>query len=302
MSSYLITGGAGFIGSHLVDYLINQGHQVLVIDDLSSGAKDNLNKNCKFIKGSATDPNLLASAMEGIDFCYHLAAISSVQRSIEEWTLSHSVNLQGTINVFLEAAKRNIPVIYASSAAVYGNPDALPIKENGLIKPLSPYGLDKYCSELQAKLFANIHGLKNLGLRFFNVYGSRQDPASPYSGVISIFINKITNEKPLNVYGDGTQERDFVFISDIINVLIKAQDFVSLESKVYNVCTGVGLSINNLIRILFETFGRTVPVNYLPAKNGDIYKSIGDNRKITNEMGYLVEKKVSPDLLLSILK
>jgi len=301
MSSYLITGGAGFIGSHLADRLINEGHRVTIIDDLSSGKLANLNKKCDFIEGTIADSVLLKKAFEGVDFCYHMAAIASVQKSIDDWMGSHHINLDGSIQVFLEASNRKVPVVYASSAAVYGDPATLPVTEIMPAKPTSPYGLDKYCCELQAKLFGQIHGLKNIGLRFFNVYGARQDPNSPYSGVISIFMNRLNNNQDLNVFGDGTQERDFVFVGDIVKALIAAQSFVSEESKTYNVCTGTGLSINQLIEIMFEAFGKRLPINYLPAKNGDIYKSIGDNAKITQEIGCEIQTKLEPNLLKSII-
>lgn len=298
MSRYLITGGAGFIGSHLADALINKGHQVTILDDLSSGKEKNINSACRFIKGNVSDQGAVKKAFEEVDFCYHMAAIASVQKSVSHWLDSHNVNLTGTINIFLEAATRNVPVVYASSAAIYGDPEDLPIAENSLVNPTSPYGLDKYACELQAKLFAKIHNLKTIGLRFFNVYGTRQDPHSPYSGVISIFLERITNNQPLNVYGDGSQERDFVFIEDVINILVKAEGFVSLEAKTYNVCTGEGVSINKLIEVLFTALNKKVPINYLPVRKGDIYKSIGKNQKIFAEMNYKVQNKVGPDIFI----
>lgn len=280
MSRYLITGGAGFIGSHLAEKLTKDGHQVVILDDFSTGRQENIGNNYQIIRGNITDTSTLEGAFKNIDFCYHLAAVASVQKSIEEWEYSHQINLGGTIAVFLQAAKRHIPVIYASSAAVYGNPELLPIPEDIEIIPTSPYGLDKYCCELQARLFGAIHGLKSVGMRFFNVYGARQDPNSPYSGVMSIFVEKIRNNKALNVFGDGTQERDFVYIDDVIAALIKAQEFTSVTSEVYNVCTGRGVSLNELIQVLFAKLGKEVSVNYLPPRNGDIYKSTGDNSKI----------------------
>lgn len=285
MSSYLITGGAGFIGSHLADRLIEQGHKVTIIDDFSSGKMENVNKKCKVIKGSITERNSLAEAFVDIDFCYHLAAIASVQKSVDDWVNSHLVNLSGSVSVFAESAKRGIPVIYASSAAIYGDCKLLPIEEDQeKITPASPYGLDKYICEQQAALFAKFQGLKNLGLRFFNVYGPRQDPSSPYSGVISVFTNRIMNDQPINIYGDGSQERDFISVNDVVNILIKAQDFTSVESEVYNVATGKSTSINELAEILFEISGKKLPVSYLPAREGDIYKSLASNRKILNKM------------------
>lgn len=286
MSRYLITGGAGFIGSHLADRLIAEGHQVTILDDLSSGKEGNINIDCKFINGCITDQKLVETIFSEVDFCYHLAAIPSVQKSIEKWVACHEANLTGAINVFNEAAKRNVPVIYASSAAIYGNSLEVPISEDSDIDPESPYGLDKYCCELQAKLFGKIYGLKNIGLRFFNVYGKRQDPKSPYSGVISIFADKIINNKTIEVFGDGTQERDFIFVEDVINALIAAEDKVSVESEVYNICTGNAISINELIKSFFSVLGKEVEVKYSSAREGDIYRSLGRHIKAENKLGF----------------
>jgi len=287
MSSYLVTGGAGFIGSNLVDYLVNAGHQTTVLDSLLTGKIENINKLAKFIHGSITDAPLLEAAFDGIDVCYHLAAIPSVQDSIKNWSKCHQVNLGGSINVFEIAAKKNIPVIYASCAAVYGSPLNVPIREDSAIAPVAPYGFDKYSNEVHAKLFADLKGLKSTGLRFFNVYGSRQDPASPYSGVIPIFAKKILNGEKIQVFDDGNQTRDFINVSDVVQALIKANNKQSLEaSSVFNVCTGRGVSVNDLINILFEIMGKEVDIEYLPRRNGDVYNSIGDASKAKELIGF----------------
>lgn len=287
MSSYLVTGGAGFIGSHLVDYLIKTGHKVTVLDSLLTGKLENINKSANFIHGSITDVSILESAFEGVDFCYHLAAIPSVQDSINNWSKCHETNLGGSINVFEIASRKDISVVYASSAAVYGSPIDTPIKEDSVINPLAPYGFDKYSNEVHAKLFGNLRGLKSTGLRFFNVYGPRQDPSSPYSGVIPIFAEKISKGSRIKVFGDGNQTRDFVHVGDVVQALIKANNKRSLEtSDVYNVCTGIGVSVNSLIEILFEILGKKVDVDYLPARSGDVYSSIGDASKAMNLIGF----------------
>jgi len=286
MSRYLVTGGAGFIGSHLVDYLLLEGHSVTIIDDLSSGKIENVSKKCKLIVGNINDVDLLNKTFKNIDFCYHFAAIPSVQKSVDNWVECHKANLTGTINIFLQCSKQNIPVIYASSAAIYGDSEIFPLSEENMPKLLSPYGADKYSCELQAHVFAHVHGLKSVGLRFFNVYGSRQDPNSPYSGVISIFIDNIKNNKPLNVFGDGSQERDFIYIDDVVKALVLARDNIVNKSQIYNVCTGYGITINSLIKTLFEVFDKEVPVNYLNRRDGDIHKSIGNNQKAISEIGF----------------
>lgn len=280
MSSYLITGGAGFIGSHLANRLIEEGHSVTILDCSDVAKIENVNRHAKIIKGSITDPDALNRAFENIDICYHLAAVPSVQKSIDDWHESHQINLGGTVAIFEIAAKKNIPVIYASSAASYGSPKSIPVSESDICNPMSPYGFDKYSTEIQANLFATIKGLKSVGLRFFNVYGPGQDPKSPYSGVISIFIDKILSGKSLDIFGDGSQERDFIYVDDVVNALIKANNKVALEnSAVLNVCSGNGTSLNELIEILFDLLNIKVDVKYLPSREGDIYKSIGNASK-----------------------
>ena len=287
MSNYLVTGGAGFIGSHLVDYLINSGHQVTVLDSLLTGKLENVNKAAKFIHGSVTDKAALEQAFEEIDYCYHLAAIPSVQGSIDRWSKCHEVNLGGAINVFELAVSKRIPVIYASSAAVYGNPKRMPIREEDEVTPTSPYGFDKYSAEVHAKLFGDLKGLKSVGLRFFNVYGPRQDPASPYSGVISIFIQKILKNQKIQVFGDGQQIRDFIHVDDVVQALIEANNEKVLEvNSSFNVCTGRGVLINILVEILFDLFGKKVEVEYLPARTGDINQSVGYPSKLQEQVGY----------------
>lgn len=303
MSKYLLTGGAGFIGSHLVDELIKHGHNVTVLDNLSSGKISNINKSCNFIKGDITDYNLLESLFENIDFCYHMAAIPSVQGSIDKWSDSHRVNLGSTINIFEIASKRKIPVIYASSAAVYNDPKSLFLSENSAENPISPYGLDKYCSEMQARLFFQIKGLKTLGLRFFNVYGARQDPSSSYSGVISIFIDKISKNQPIEVFGDGNQKRDFIHVSEVIDALIKSSQYIDSKGcDVFNVCTGIGTTINSLIDSLSKILNKKALVNYLPPRKADIYTSIGDPSKAKKALNFKSNMKIYEGLKHCLLR
>lgn len=287
MSKYLVTGGAGFLGSHLVDYLIKQNHEVVVLDDLSSGKKENINNSCEFIHGCITDSTLVKSIFnKNIDFCYHLAAVASVQDSINDWLKCHNTNLAGTVNVFNEAAKKGVPVIYASSSAIYGNCKTLPISENSYIKPETPYGLDKYCCELQADMFHNIYGLRSIGLRFFNIYGKRQAYNSAYSGVVSIFLNKLNSNQTITVFGDGKQERDFIFVKDAVRALYLAKDYVLVKNGTYNVCTGHSVSINQLIDIMSNILDVKATVNYLPSRKGDIYKSLGNSTNALEELNF----------------
>lgn len=300
MSTYLVTGGAGFIGSHLVDALVSLNHKVIVIDNLSTGKKENINKKVEFIEADVNDVSVLEDLFKRIDFCYHLAATTSVQKSINNWLEAHNNNLTATVNIFNQAANNNVPVIYASSAAVYGGVEQIPITEEAEISPISPYGIDKYCCELQAKVFASIKKLPTIGMRFFNVYGPRQDPNSPYSGVISIFTDRVNNNKSINIYGDGDQERDFIYVADVVEALVIAGakiKNIGAKAKIYNICTGEGTSINELAKIIFDLSSKKVDINYLPAKEGDIYKSIGDFNKINNDLAFKSKVSISKGLL-----
>ena len=222
MSLYLVTGGAGFIGSHLCDALIGRGDSVRVLDDLSTGHRANLPDGVDLVVGDIADPETASRATAGVDGCFHLAAIASVERGINDWLGTHRANLTGAIAIF-EAIRRHgtkVPVVYASSAAVYGDSRTLPIPETAERRPLSAYGADKLGCELHAVTASHVHGIPTVGLRFFNVYGPRQDPKSPYSGVISIFCERILNGMPIQIYGDGAQTRDFIHVSDVVAALL----------------------------------------------------------------------------------
>ena len=216
MACFLVTGGAGFIGSHLVHALRNEGHTVRVLDDLSSGHRENVPQEVELIEADVTEPAAVESALDGVHGCFHLAAIASVARSHREWLRTHQVNLTGTINVLdqVRPSRRNreVPVVYASSAAIYGNCGSLPADEESPAAPLSAYGADKHACELHARVAGAIHGVPTVGLRFFNLYGPRQDQLSPYSGVISIFADRLLRGDALEIFGDGEQARDFAFI------------------------------------------------------------------------------------------
>lgn len=226
MACILVTGGAGFVGSHLVDALLLEGHAVRVLDDLSSGNRQNLPNHIEFVYGDVTDAATVEQAFDGIDACFHLAAIASVTRSSREWRRTHEVNLTGTINIFDQArrfrGRREIPVIYASTAAVYGDCSIVPIGEQLPTAPLSAYGADKRACELHARIAGSVHGIPTLGLRFFNLYGPRQDPRSQYSGVMAIFTDRLARGEPVEIFGDGQQIRDFTYVGDAVSALCRA--------------------------------------------------------------------------------
>ncbi|MDB2415288.1 SDR family NAD(P)-dependent oxidoreductase [Rickettsiales bacterium] len=280
---YLVTGGCGFIGSHLVDALVSKGHKVFVLDDLSTGKKENLNPKATLIIGDVTDYNVIEEVVSDIDGCFHLAAIASVEKSTTEWVRSHTVNVTATVNIFqaISRLKKHIPMVYTSSAAVYGDCRVMPIAESTKAAPLTSYGVDKFSCDLHGRVAWNVHKIPNIGLRPFNVYGPRQDPSSPYSGVISIFANRILRGEIINIYGNGEQIRDFVYVSDAVKAFIASMD--SLEYGKYrrkhdeiNVCTGKATSINKLAEIISEISGCKMYRAYKPARKGDIFVSVGD--------------------------
>jgi UDP-glucose 4-epimerase len=289
--TYLVTGGCGFIGSHLVDALVAAGHRVTVLDDLSTGLVGNLAPGATLVEGCVTDAAVVARAMEGARGVFHLAAIASVARANEAWLETHRVNLAGTVAV-LEAAARagQIPVVYASSAAVYGAQATLPLAEDVPPVPLTAYGADKLGSELHGRVAAQIHGLGTVGLRFFNVYGPRQQPGSPYSGVISIFADRVRRGLPITLHGDGSQTRDFVYVGDVVSALRLAMDHChrakSPVAEVANVCTGRATSIADLAEQLMTAAGRRVVVDTTASRPGDIPASVGDPRRALALFGF----------------
>lgn len=277
MSTFLVTGGCGFIGSHLCAALTASGHAVRVLDDLSTGSTANLAPGAILIRGDVADPAAVAEAMAGVDGgCFHLAAIASVERGVREWLTTHRVNLSGTIAV-LEAAARHgaLPVAYASSAAVYGEPAALPLPEDALTRPLSAYGADKLGCELHARVAGVVHKVPTCGLRFFNVFGPRQDPRSPYSGVISIFCDRLLRGEGIDVFGDGAQTRDFVYVTDVVAALRAAMTQAETSAPVLNVCTGRATSVLDLAATVAEVCGTALTVQHRPARMGEIRHSLG---------------------------
>ena len=264
----MVSGGAGFIGSHLVDKLIELGHDVTVLDDLSSGKQENINPKAKFVCYNIS--NLWWNGK--FDYVFHLAAIPGVPFSVEHPTKTHRVNITGTYNVLKSAMDNKVKkVIFASTAALYGECD-YPAKEDDPICPESPYAFQKAVGEGYMKLFSKVYGLPTLSLRFFNVYGRRSDPDNPYSLVISKFLKLKKEEKPLIIYGNGKQTRDFVYVDDVINACIKAMES-PISNEVINVCSGEAISINDLADLIGGE------KQYLPVRKGDVLHTLGDNSK-----------------------
>ncbi len=287
MSRYLVTGGAGFIGSHLCDALVARGDDVQVLDDLSTGTRSNLPAAVGLIEGDVADRTVVERAMQDVDGCFHLAAIASVEKGATDWLGTHRTNLTGTVTVFeaIRRQARRIPVVYASSAAVYGDSATVPIAESADRAPLSAYGADKYGCELHARVAGHVHGIPAVGLRFFNVYGPRQDPRSPYSGVISIFCERISAGAPISIYGDGRQTRDFVYVADVVVALLAAMALQPasapgsgpgiINSPVFNVCTGIATSVDALARLIADLSGKSLAIVSRPLRAGEIRHSLG---------------------------
>lgn len=279
MAKYLVTGGCGFIGGHLVARLLDSGHGVTVLDDGSSGDPADLSPQAELIIGDVADRATVAGAMDGIDGCFHLAGVVSVDRALDDRTGTARTNLLGTVAV-LEAAGRArngpVPVVYASSGAVYGEHPPMPLSEDASCAPNSAYGVDKLAGELHARVADAVHGVPVTSFRLFNVYGPRQSPASPYAGVISEFAASIERGEPVTIYGDGEQVRDFVYVSDCLWYLLAAMQAPAKGAPVYNICTGSGLRVNALADLVGDLLGRPVEKTYAAPRLGDIATAVGN--------------------------
>lgn len=304
MARYLVTGGCGFIGSHLVDSLVAAGHSVRILDDLSTGKRENVPEIDDIVVGDVSDAGVVAKSMSGMDGCFHLAAIASVQRSNEEWALTHRVNLTGAVNVFDAARTANpagpIPVVYASSAAVYGDNPAVPLTEDAEKRPLTAYGADKLGCEQHARVAGTVHGVPTTGFRFFNIYGPRQDPGSPYSGVISIFADRLAAGKTATIFGDGEQSRDFVYVGDCVRFVIAGMARATTAADVFNVCTGTPSSLHDLVAALSAAGGHDLAVEHGPARTGDIRHSYGDASRTTAALGIRAETSLQDGLAATL--
>lgn len=305
MALYVVTGGAGFIGSHLTETLLSLGHQVTILDNLSTGKHENLTEHSRLITGDIRDQALLTSLLQEADGCFHLAAVASVQQSIENWRDTHSINLSATVGLFdaIATLKKPIPVVFASSAAIYGDNPNVPLAETETPAPLNAYGADKLGCELHGRVAANIYQIPNIGCRFFNIYGPRQDPNSPYSGVISIFSDHIKHRKKIVIFGDGKQSRDFVYVSDVVGGVIRAMDALhqgKILHDVVNICRGKSITINELASTIESIAGYEVEKHYEPARNGEIYTSLGNPQKLKQLLDYEAVTSLREGLISTI--
>jgi UDP-glucose 4-epimerase len=303
MGKYLVTGGCGFIGSHLCEALLARGDGVRVLDDLSTGRLANKPAAAELIEGDVADPTCVAAAMAGVEGCFHLAAVASVERGNEDWLGTHRTNLTGAITVF-DAARRAgsapIPVVFASSAAVYGDNPAVPLAETAAPRPLSAYGADKLGCELHARVAFHVHGVPTVGLRFFNVFGPRQDPKSPYSGVISIFCDRLRAAEEIAIYGDGRQTRDFVYVGDVVAALLAAMNVMPSGSPVLNVCTGRSTSVLGLAETIGGLCGTAPRIAFRPPRAGEIRVSLGDPVAAARALGVVAGTDLRRGLELTL--
>lgn len=286
----LITGGAGFIGSHLVRRLLAAGNTIRVLDNLSSGKRGNLpaDKRLEFVEGDIRDVSHLNPAVSGVEAIFHLAAVASVQASADDPVGTHGSNFMGTLNL-LEAARRHRVrrFIYASSAAVYGDSAALPVREDTSLRPLTPYASDKLAGEHYLAFYARKYDIKETAFRFFNIYGPRQDPSSPYSGVISIFVDKARKGQPITVFGDGFQSRDFVYVSDLVEILYRTIERESTAGQIMNVGRGVECSLLDLLDELERLTGKPIERRFEAPRIGDIRNSRADVARLTTFLDYV---------------
>jgi len=287
---YLVTGGAGFIGSNTVDELVRRGHSVVVLDDLSSGKEDNLaeiRNKITFIKGSITDIEVVRKAMHEAEYVLHLGARTSVPRSVKDPIDTNKINIEGTLNVLVAAKELKVKrVVFAASSSAYGETPTLPKVETMQPQPISPYGVTKYVGELYGQTFGRCYGLENVSLRYFNIFGPRQDPSSPYSGVLAKFCTAFLEETQPLVFGDGEQTRDFTYVENAVQANLLACEAPNASGKVFNVGVGGRVSLNEVLRELGKITGKTLETKYEPPRDGDIRDSQADISQAREILGY----------------
>ena len=290
MNKYLVTGGAGFIGSHIAGELVRKGHAVRVIDNFSTGKRENISSfldEIELVEADIREFNACREVVEGMDFILHQAALTSVPLSIEDPLLTNEINITGTLNLLL--ASRNAKVkrlIFASSAAVYGDDSRLPKTENMEGLPISPYALSKRVGEMYCRLFSQLYGLSTVCLRYFNIFGPRQDPFSQYASVIPNFIGKMLKEEKPSVFGDGEQSRDFLYVSNVVEANILASGISEVSGEVFNIAGGEKTTVNSLVKELNEVLGKEIKPAYDDPRSGDIKHSYADISKARKMLKY----------------
>ena len=289
MASYLVTGGAGFIGSHLAEELLRRGQRVRVVDSLITGKRRNLEplNNVEFVEGDLADSSVATAAVKGMDYVLHQAAIPSVPRSVKDPVTSNRANIDASLNVLVAARDAGVRrVVYAGSSSAYGNTPTLPKREDMPANPLSPYALQKLVAEQYCQLFTRLYGLETVTIRYFNVFGPRQDPGSPYSGVISLFSTALLEGRQPVIYGDGEQTRDFTYIANVVDGVLRACEAADASGEVINVATGGRVSLNELLRTMNRIVGTNIEAIHKESREGDVRDSQADISKARRLLGY----------------
>lgn len=293
MSTYLVTGGAGFIGSHIVDRLVELGEDVRVIDNFATGRIENIEHNLgrmHLIRGSIADLDTLRRAIEGVDYVLHQAAIASVPRSVDDPITSNEANTTGTLNVLVCARDAGLKrVVSASSSSVYGDTPTLPKVEDMPTDPLSPYALTKLAAEYYCRMFSDLYGLETVSLRYFNVFGPRQDPASPYAAVISKFTTLMLEDRRPVIYGDGRQSRDFTYVGNAVSANLLACESSNIAGQVFNVASGQSCTLLELVEQLNRILGKSIEPVFEAARPGDVKHSVADIKKAEKLLGFSPE-------------
>jgi nucleoside-diphosphate-sugar epimerase len=289
MASYLVTGGAGFIGSHLTEELVRRGHTVRVADNLITGKRGNLDHipGVEFVEGDLADLTFAARAVAGMDYVLHQAAIPSVPRSVIDPIASHRANTDATLNVLVAARDAGVKrLVFAGSSSEYGNTPTLPKREDMTPSPLSPYALQKVTGTQYCQLFTRLYGFETVVIRYFNVFGPRQDPSSPYSGVISVFATALSEGRRPTIFGDGEQTRDFTYVANVVDGVLRACEAPQAAGEAINVACGTRISLNDLLRVMNEIVGTKLQAIYKEERAGDVKDSQADITKAKTLLGY----------------
>ena len=289
MANYLVTGGAGFIGSHLVEELVRRGERVRVVDNLATGKRQNIAHvpAVEFIEGDLAELEVARRAVKGIDYVLHQAAIPSVPRSVQDPITSNRANIDASLNILVAARDAGVKrLVYAGSSSAYGNKAPLPKVETMATEPLSPYALQKLVAEQYCQMFTGLYGLETVTIRYFNVFGPRQDPSSPYSGVISLFISALCDNRQPTIYGDGEHTRDFTYVANVVDGVLRACTAKGASGEVINVATGGRISLNTLFRTVRQLVGSSVEPVYAAPRPGDVKDSQADIAKARRILGY----------------
>lgn len=302
---YLVTGGAGFIGSHITESLLEQGHHVRVLDNFSTGKRENIEvlkqrfngNRLEVLEGDVRDASRVGEAVRGVNIIFHEAAFVSVPQSMDEPQNCFDVNISGTSQLFDAARKAGVSrAVVASSAAVYGESDALPLVEETPLQPKSPYAVSKRVDEMYAELFTSSFGFEVVALRYFNVYGPRQRPDSMYAAAVPIFARRLLDNKPVTIFGDGGQTRDLINVHDVVRANLVASEHPTAAGKVFNICTGVETRLLDLLDIMYELLPEAPTHEHAAPRAGDIYRSVGSPQKAADVMGFRAQVSLADGL------